>query len=246
MSLINDALKRASRAPKPPEAGAPLLPVGAPRAKRALPGWLLTALLAVVVVAAGWCVWRAWRVTPAGPAANSTNAAPARPVSVALSKAQSASNAIGRLAATLTARTNESLAATSPEKPTGLDAVAPTNAAPPLAAVPGSATAPAGETPRSTITNGPTPDGAAAQNPTIASSTNPVAKVAERPATAAEFPPLKLEAIYYRVKNPSAMIDGETVYVGDIIEGVRVAKIDQQTVTLTLGGRTKALTLNVQ
>jgi hypothetical protein len=73
--------------------------------------------------------------------------------------------------------------------------------------------------------------------------------VASVPSTAAlaaaptQFPQLRLQSIFYRMSNPSVMINGRTFYVNDQVQGVTVASIDPASVTLVLSGRTNVLTL---
>jgi hypothetical protein len=63
------------------------------------------------------------------------------------------------------------------------------------------------------------------------------------PVAEATFPVLKLQSIIFRLRAPSALINGEMLGVGDTIEGARVLKIDRHTVTLEWKGQTNALTL---
>ena len=56
-------------------------------------------------------------------------------------------------------------------------------------------------------------------------------------------PQLKLQGIFYRLNNSTALINGKTVGVGQIISGVRVLKIDRQSVTLEWSGQTNVLTM---
>lgn len=52
-----------------------------------------------------------------------------------------------------------------------------------------------------------------------------------------EFPPLKLQGIIYRKTRPSAFINGKTLYVGDQIDSAELIEIDLQYVTFELSGR---------
>ena len=63
------------------------------------------------------------------------------------------------------------------------------------------------------------------------------------PATTPIPAPLKLQGIFYRPTNPSAVVNSRTVFVGDIIANGKVKAIDRQSVTIDLGGETKVLTL---
>lgn len=58
-----------------------------------------------------------------------------------------------------------------------------------------------------------------------------------------KFPPLRLQSIFYRPTNPSVMINGKTLFLGDEINGVTVADIQPSSVTLVLSGQTNVLTL---
>ena len=53
----------------------------------------------------------------------------------------------------------------------------------------------------------------------------------------------KLQGIFYRTANPSAVINSKSVFVGDAISNSRVKAIDRQSVTLECEGETKVLTL---
>jgi hypothetical protein len=57
------------------------------------------------------------------------------------------------------------------------------------------------------------------------------------------FPKLKLQGIYFRRTNPSVLINGRTLFIGDRVEGTRVVTIDRQTVTVEFGGQISLLTL---
>jgi hypothetical protein len=69
----------------------------------------------------------------------------------------------------------------------------------------------------------------------------PVAAAPPQPPP--KFPPLRLQSIFYRPTNPSVMINGKTLYLGDEIQGVTVADIQPASVTLVLSGHTNILTL---
>lgn len=79
-------------------------------------------------------------------------------------------------------------------------------------------------------------------SPTPAIPDNPLATTATS-AAPRPFPELKLQGIYYRLNNPSVMINGQTLEIGDIVEGARVIKIERKDVTLELDGQTKILRL---
>ena len=94
------------------------------------------------------------------------------------------------------------------------------------------------------------------EKPTVASNAKPepapaaaarpqlVTNVVIIPApTRVDFPPLRLQGIYYRSDSPSVMINNRSLYVNDQVQGVTVAAIDRSSVTLVLSGHTNVLTL---
>jgi HD-like signal output (HDOD) protein/ActR/RegA family two-component response regulator len=72
-------------------------------------------------------------------------------------------------------------------------------------------------------------------------STDPTRTNAVIPAIPA--PELRLQGIFYRRSNASALINGKTVFRGDSIAGGRVVAIDPQSVTVELAGEQKLLRL---
>ncbi|HWF19330.1 MAG TPA: hypothetical protein VG754_08680 [Verrucomicrobiae bacterium] len=66
------------------------------------------------------------------------------------------------------------------------------------------------------------------------------------PAAPAPPPPVtyKLQSIFYRAKNPSTVINGKTLFIGDRVAGAHVTAIGQDSVTiLTEKGETKVMEL---
>jgi hypothetical protein len=57
-------------------------------------------------------------------------------------------------------------------------------------------------------------------------------------------PELKLQAILFNPRNPSALVNGRTVYVGDRVSGARVTAITPKAVTLTSETFTNVLSLS--
>jgi hypothetical protein len=55
--------------------------------------------------------------------------------------------------------------------------------------------------------------------------------------------PLRLQAIVFNPKRPSAMISGKTLFIGDKLGDQRVVAIDKDSVTLVGAGQTKVLSL---
>ena len=76
-------------------------------------------------------------------------------------------------------------------------------------------------------------------------ATTPVAAPAApaAPNVPVKFPPLRLQSIFYRPSNPSVIINGKTLFMTDEINGVTVADIRASSVTLVLSGQTNTLTL---
>lgn len=64
-----------------------------------------------------------------------------------------------------------------------------------------------------------------------------------QPAGPRPFPELKLQGIYYRLRDPSVMINGQTLEIGDLVENARVIRIERKEVTLELDGQQKVLRL---
>jgi hypothetical protein len=91
-----------------------------------------------------------------------------------------------------------------------------------------------------------------AMDTTDASADEPLASVEESEATntpaitAAPPPklaPLRLQAIIFNPKRPSAMIGGKTLFMGDKVGDLRIVAIDKDSATLAGGGQTNVLTL---
>ena len=77
--------------------------------------------------------------------------------------------------------------------------------------------------------------------PSDITNTKPVTIASTNNATAsADF---RLQGILYRKSKPSALINGQTVFVGDNISGGRVVAIDSQSATLEISGQQKVLKL---
>ena len=96
------------------------------------------------------------------------------------------------------------------------------------------------ETPVSVTTVASTPDTTASAD---AGSTNvQLAAMTEAPKPAG--PVYKLEGIFYSAKKPSAVINGDLVYVGSRVEAGQVVAIDEESATVvTSAGETNLLVL---
>jgi hypothetical protein len=53
----------------------------------------------------------------------------------------------------------------------------------------------------------------------------------------------KLQGIFFRMTNASALINGETLFAGDEIEGAKLVAIERHAVHLLSAGRTNILRL---
>jgi hypothetical protein len=83
--------------------------------------------------------------------------------------------------------------------------------------------------------------------PTAAAVATPSSPSPTATALAEELPrfaghSFKLQGIFYRPANPSAVINSKSVFVGDTISNAKVKAIDRQSVTLEYDGETKVLT----
>src|SRR5262245_8011995 len=72
---------------------------------------------------------------------------------------------------------------------------------------------------------------------TPATQTVPVAALPDPPK-----PEFRLQGIFYRATNPSAVVNSKTVFVGDTVDHAKVKSITRQSVTLYHDGETKVLT----
>jgi len=94
--------------------------------------------------------------------------------------------------------------------------------------------------------------------PPLSSKANPVTAAAPAPPVVAPAlkttvagpvgpatvpPPLKLQAIVYDPKHPSAMISGRILFLGEKIGDLRLAALDRKSATLIGVGHTNVLTL---
>jgi hypothetical protein len=91
------------------------------------------------------------------------------------------------------------------------------------------------ETPGSAATNAPAAD--AQEN----EATNAAALTPPPPPKPA---PLRLQAIIFNPRRPSAMISGKTLFVGDKLGDLRVVAINRESATLAGAGQTNVLSLS--
>lgn len=222
MSLINDALKRASQSQKeraqttPPPAAPPLQPVEhAPPAGP--PRYLVPVLVVLVLGLSGWAFWKWWEVRQSPTLATLPKLASATP-----DRAQTGSPATHRLNPSTEIQVN-----TNPVM----------RPSPPPAAV----TPP----PSTPIQTAPSPTAAVVTPaPAPAPDTNTATAAADTAPAKRSFPELKLQGIFYRLRNPSVMINNQTLYKGDAVEGAKVVAIEREGVTLEFDGQKKTLLMH--
>ena len=214
MSLINDALKQASRTQKiavagaaPGHGGANLRPVDGPRSGKAT-AIVLPILFTLVLTASGCFFWQWWQGRKGGEAFNFskqvgnlmqsvTSALPGKSnaVSTQVGSAQSQASAGGQ--------PNQSAAG-----------------------------AQAGVKPQQNFIG------------RMFSKSNHEEMAEGAKPTVKSFPPMKLQGIYYRVGDSTVLINGRNLTIGDEIDGVKIADIDRQSVTLEFQGQTKELRIH--
>jgi cytoskeletal protein RodZ len=200
MSLINDALKRATRnqqtsPPAPaPEPATPMQPVEYHR--RGLPWYFIPAVLAIIAAAC-------WFIVKGVQARRQSKDPAGSPILVKAREPKA-------------------------ETPTSEPASTPVTQAP--------LTTPAGVSP-TPISNGTTSTETTAA--TAASTPAP-----EPPAEPPK-PAYRLQAIFFRPANPSAMVNGKSVSIGSQVDGATVKAITRDNLTIEVKGQTTVLTLTL-
>jgi hypothetical protein len=184
MSLINDALKRASQSDRNrPRQAAPVAPLRPAADQKLFPLALaLAAGIVLALTAAGWLFWQWWHASHPSAFAKAASIAAIAP---------------------------------KPEPPPAVTEMTP---APSL----------------------PTPDPAGMTAPAsvVVAVAPPV-----KPVEGAWPGELKLMAIFFSKSNPLAMINGKTVGVGELIDGIRIAKIERDQVSVEWNGQVKVLVM---
>jgi MSHA biogenesis protein MshK len=71
----------------------------------------------------------------------------------------------------------------------------------------------------------------------------PAAPPAQAAAPAAEAPKLKVTSIVYNSKAPTAIINGQVVGVGEVLEGAKIVAIAPRSVEVLVDGRRLTLRL---
>jgi hypothetical protein len=216
MSLLNDALKRARDANERGRGGGPILPPLQPADSPARPAGgprVVLAVLLVVTIGSSAFFLHRWSKSPG-----------TTPVGESVDGA----TALRPQHLSADAPTPTGGAEATPVAPPGPDRVERTTDAPNTARSPEVAAVLPAEGPA-----------AAATTP---GSSNALTSALPAAAEAAP-PPLRLQSIIFRLRNPSALINGVMVGVGDSVQGARVVKIDRHAVTLEGKGQTNVLEL---
>jgi hypothetical protein len=229
MSLINDALRRASQqkpaSPPPSHGGVPLQPVDYRKSPSPWRSLLLIPVLIILCGLSGWFFWSASKTTAKGVAPGDAlaNQAPPEFTLATQGSDRLIANAAGKKTqAPIQVNTNLVIH-------TNVIVQAPSTA---LVAPPAVTTAPVTPVLAGTVT-----EMVAAEKTKLAPADT---RTLESPAA---FPKLKLQGIYFRRTNPSVLINGRTLFVGDRVDGARVVTVDRQTVTMEFSGQTNLLTL---
>ena len=272
MSLINDALKRAGRNQPTPEnaPGAQPPPLQPADSKPGVALWIPVAVLVGLVglfAVGGWLIFKALHSVASQPvAARRVTPSPAKAASGTEKTPSTTAPAETKATARVphqTVRRAQSLSAASAPSPAPAAGAghevdrAEVDPSPQVQAP--SSRSSLGELPAAEIlkarsvfekvrqqhrqamrrtadTSRSRPSPAVASTPPPA----PPAPVAEAPTS---FPPLKLQGIFYRPSKPSALINRQTVFVGEHVDGAEVVAIAPQRVTVRWRGQTRVLTL---
>lgn len=273
MSLINDALKRASQVEKlrpiPRPAGPALQPAAshddAPMISRSV---LLGLAVSLTLLLAGWFLWQWFEGVP-GKKTSGTSLAttPSRGAEKAAEKTATPTAA----AKTTVEKTLASAGDSAKSSLVNLTGAAKSAAATLTAAVARQAETPPAKpgahavekfsvpphaAPHATAASvehasAAPPAGAPQIPPAIMASiakSAPETEVAPRlldPVAPAPppFPVLRLQGVIYRSANASAFINGRILTVGDKVEDAVLAKIERQSVTFEMSGQTKVVQL---
>jgi hypothetical protein len=221
MSLINDALKRArqvqTQAGTTPAAETPLQPVVHPLPSRESAAWLPRAAAVIILMGGLWSLGLWWRGAQ-------TTAAPAPPRDEAAESAKAAAE----IAAAFSAKAASAVPSRTapPPVPHHQPAMAEERVAQPAA-------------PRR-IAAAPTPVSVPTERASRPEALNTDTQPAVASSPVAAF---KLQGIFYRLSNASVLINNQTLYLGDEIDGAKLVGIERSSVRILLAGKTHVLKL---
>ncbi len=90
----------------------------------------------------------------------------------------------------------------------------------------------------------PKPIAATVPPPTATpTSTAPPRTTAPLGTTTPQTKPIRLQSIFYRLRNPTVIINGKTLGVGDTLDGIKVVSIQRTSVEIVQNGKYRTLTL---
>ncbi len=243
MSLINDALKRASQSskqgtpPRSPTAGAPLQPVVGGRKRRTSRQTVLIVMSSIAVLGLGAALWafldarkHSGGAPPNSPAVTQSNKVATdsppqdKPKSAAPAASPNVPAAAEAPSSTVSTTPISTPVASPGDKP---PADVKPHAAPPVVAASAKPQKAAPAAPGS-----PTPAPPRADPPKVSVWSG-----------GKSFPAVKLQGIVFRIKNPSVLINGKVLALGEELDGMVVKKIERSTVTLEWNAQTKVFSL---
>lgn len=268
MSLINDALKRASQSSKQsppgkgPASGSPLQAVVGGRPRKVKINFAALAIPILVILVLGGATWgfMSWRKHSKG-ASKPPAKSGASPAQAKAPGTPSPTNQAASAQAPVTAAGTNHTAATQPsssppktpqstpvaskptpptEKPAVISKNTKPQAGPPTQSTPAKPQKPSTGDPGTTATTAATPPTTPPRSDPPKSGQDPKAVA---PTTSKGFPAVKLQGIAFRIKNPSVLINGKVLELGEELDGVVVKKIERNSVTLEWKGETKVLSL---
>lgn len=251
MSLINDALRRASQAQGGPAQPAPLArplqPVDTLRRANFTARWVGAAVLVLMIAGGAWLVWHGAQGDQSAPKqivsstpAKAPSSSPKVPAPVAVPAPAPAPAEVQAPPAPVA-----SVPVPSPQPASRAPepVVQTPPAVPPAPVVPAPAAPPVAVPPAPTVVAAPAP---AAPEPTPQPAVVPAPPVVLPPPAPPkpEFPVLQVQGIFYRPSKPLAVINGKSLSVGDFVSGVRIVAIEQKSVKVEFKGEAKTIYIN--
>ena len=247
MSLINDALRGAnSNRPSAGQSSAPvpaMQPVEPARSSRALPLAVLVAGVAVLAVAAA-LFFRGRTSETKQVAQNESAATPAVLPAQAVTETP-----IAAAPEPVTQPQSQVIAATPapvqqyPEPVKSV--VTPTTPPPVQQSAPAIVSVPTPTQPQPQPTIPPAPSAETKSTEVNVAAATQAPAEAKSPAVSEfhESRPPRLQAIYYRLRRPTVIINGKTLGPGDSIDGLKVVSIQRSSVEVVQDGKYRTLTM---
>jgi hypothetical protein len=237
MSLINDALKRASARPvaAPPPDGPPLQPVESTDQSNSLP-----IVLGIVGIGALLMAGAFWLKSKGSAGSSGEQIAKQQPTIVATTQVASAApvesrpvlqNPIERANATLQKVIERNSEQTTP-------AAAPVPASTEPAPIITATTAPI-----TALVSTPAVTPSAVTTPAVTTPAIVPEPITPQPI-AAPPPRFHLQAIYYRMHGPTVIINGRTLKVGDEVNGAKLIDIERTSAEIEYQGARQKLTMH--